>query len=108
MSKWQRPFIMSEFTHLRSKIVERSLIIVKPDGVQRGLVGQIVKRFEQRGLRIIGMKFTQMSEELAKKHYAEHEGKPFFANLVEYITSGPVLLMVLEGRQAIAASRTTI
>ena len=88
--------------------MERTLIIVKPDGVQRGLIGEIIKRFEQRGLRIIGMKFMQITEELAKKHYAEHEGKSFFDGLVSYITSGPVVLMALEGKEAITASRTTI
>lgn len=87
---------------------ERSLIIAKPDAVQRGLTGEIVKRFEQRGLRIIGMKFIHMSEELAQKHYSDHEGKPFFAGLVEYITSGPVLVMALEGTNTIQATRTTI
>jgi len=88
--------------------MERSLIIIKPDAVQRGLTGEIIKRFEQRGLRIAGMKFIQISEALAKKHYAEHDGKPFFAGLVQYITSGPVVLMVLEGANAIQATRTTI
>lgn len=88
--------------------MERVLIIVKPDGVQRGLTGEIIKRFEQRGLRIIGMKFTQITEALARKHYAVHEGKPFFPGLVSYITSGPVLLMALEGKNAITAARTTI
>lgn len=88
--------------------MERSLIIVKPDAVQRGLTGEIIKRFEARGIRIIGMKFAQISRELAQKHYAEHAGKPFYEGLVSYITSGPVLLMVLEGANVIAASRTTI
>lgn len=88
--------------------MERTLIIVKPDAVQRGLIGEIVKRFEQRGLRIIGLKMMQVSEALAKKHYAEHEGKSFFEGLVQYITSAPVVVMVLEGPNAIAAARTTI
>lgn len=88
--------------------MERTLIIVKPDGVQRGLTGEIIKRFEQRGLRLIGMKFTQVTEALARKHYAEHDGKPFFNGLVSYITSGPVVLIALEGKNAIAATRTTI
>ena len=88
--------------------MERTLIIVKPDGIQRGLAGEIIKRFEQRGLRIIGMKFAQITPELAQKHYAEHKGKPFFEGLVSYITSGPVVLMALEGNNAIAASRTTL
>lgn len=88
--------------------IERSLIIAKPDAVQRGLTGEIIKRFEQRGLRIIGMKFIHMTEDLAKKHYADHDGKPFFAGLVEYITSGPVVVMALEGTNTILATRTTI
>jgi nucleoside-diphosphate kinase len=88
--------------------MERTLIIVKPDGVQRGLTGEIIKRFEQRGLRIIGMKFMQVSEELAKTHYAEHDGKPFFPGLVSYITSSPVVVIALEGPKAVQAARTTI
>lgn len=88
--------------------MERSLIIIKPDAVQRGLVGEIIKRFEQRGIRIVGMKFTQITEALAKKHYAEHDGKPFFDGLVSYITSAPVVLMVLESPNVITATRTTI
>lgn len=88
--------------------MERTLIIVKPDAVQRGLTGEIIRRFEARGLRIIGMKFILVSEALAKKHYAEHEGKPFFQGLVSYITSSPVVVMALEGTNAIAAARSTI
>ncbi len=88
--------------------MERTLIIVKPDAVQRGLTGEIIKRFEQRGLRIIGLKMMQVSEALAKKHYAEHEGKSFFEPLVGYITSSPVVVMALEGPNAILAARNTI
>ncbi len=88
--------------------MERTLIIVKPDGVQRGLVGEVIRRFEARGLRIVGMKFMQISEDLARRHYAEHEGKSFFSGLVQYITSGPVVVIVLEGTNAIAAARTTM
>jgi nucleoside-diphosphate kinase len=88
--------------------VERTLIIIKPDAMQRGLAGEIVKRFEQRGLRIIGMKLIHIDEPLAKKHYGEHEGKPFFEPLVNYITSSPVIVMALEGANAIAAARSTI
>jgi len=88
--------------------MERSLIIVKPDAVQRGLTGEIIKRFEQRGLKIVGMKLIHMSRQLAETHYAEHEGKPFFEGLVSYITSAPVVVMVLEGKNAIAAARQTI
>ncbi|MGB1285206.1 MAG: nucleoside-diphosphate kinase [Aggregatilineales bacterium] len=88
--------------------MERTLIIAKPDAVQRGITGDIIKRFEQRGLRIIGMKFMQVSEDLAKAHYGEHEGKPFFAGLVDYITAAPVVVIALEGTNAIQAARTTI
>ena len=88
--------------------MERTLILVKPDGVQRGLMGEIVHRFERRGLKLIGMKFLQMSDELANQHYAVHRERPFFNDLVSYITSGPVLAMVWEGNDAIAAARATI
>ncbi|MBZ0277008.1 MAG: nucleoside-diphosphate kinase [Anaerolineae bacterium] len=88
--------------------MERTLIIVKPDGVQRGLTGEIIRRFEARGLRIIGMKFMQVSRELAEKHYAIHQGKPFFEGLVNYIVSSPVVVMALEGTGAVAAARMTI
>ena len=88
--------------------MERTLILVKPDGVQRGLMGEIVGRFERRGLKLLGMKFIQMSQELANQHYAVHEERPFFNDLVSYITSGPVLAMVWEGKDAIAAARSTI
>jgi nucleoside-diphosphate kinase len=74
--------------------------MVKPDGVQRGLISEIVERFENRGLKIVAAKFMQMDRELAEQHYAEHEGKPFYDSLVEFITSGPVLPMVLEGQDA--------
>ncbi|MAT96548.1 MAG: nucleoside-diphosphate kinase [Anaerolineaceae bacterium] len=88
--------------------MERTLILVKPDGVQRGLMGEIVHRFERRGLKLIGMKFIQMSQELAHQHYAVHKERPFFNDLVSYITSGPVLAMVWEGNDAINAARATI
>ena len=88
--------------------MERTLIIVKPDAVQRGLIGEIIHRFERRGLRIIGLKFIQMSRALAERHYAIHQGKPFYEGLVEYITSGPVVVMALEGTDAITAARNTM
>ncbi len=88
--------------------MERTFIIVKPDAVQRGLTGEIISRFEARGLRIIGMKFLQISQALAEKHYAVHAGKPFFAGLVNYITSSPVVVIALEGTNAVAAARKTI
>lgn len=80
--------------------------MVKPDGVRRGLVGEVVKRIETKGYRIAGMKIMQISDELAERHYGEHKGKPFYAGLVEFITSGPVVAMVLEGENAILGWRT--
>ncbi len=88
--------------------MERTLIIIKPDAVQRGLTGEILRRFEARGLRIIGMKFMQVSRELAEKHYAIHRERPFFSDLVNYITSSPVVVMALEGTSAVVACRETI
>jgi len=88
--------------------LERTLILVKPDAMQRGLAGEILRRFEQRGLRIVGLKLVQVSRELAGKHYAEHEGKPFYPGLVDYITSSPVIAAVLEGAGAIAMVRKMI
>lgn len=88
--------------------MERTLIIIKPDGVERLLIGPIVTRFEQRGLKIVALKMMQVSSELARKHYAVHEGKPFFEPLIQYITSAPVVVMVLEGPQAVQAARNTI
>jgi nucleoside-diphosphate kinase len=88
--------------------VERTLIIVKPDGVQRGLTGEIIRRFEQRGLRIIGLKLIQVSRELAEKHYDIHRERDFFPKLIAYITSSPVVVMALEGPNAVVAARTVI
>lgn len=88
--------------------MEQTLIIVKPDAVQRGLTGEIIRRFEQRGLKIVGMKLVQVTRELAAQHYAEHEGKGFYEGLVSYITSSPVVVMALEGNKAIELSRNTI
>lgn len=87
---------------------ERTLVIIKPDAVQRGLVGEITQRLERRGLKIVGMRLEQISRETASTHYAEHEGKPFYQGLVDYITSSPSVLMVLEGPDAIAITRTTM
>ena len=88
--------------------MERSFVMVKPDGVQRALMGEIVSRLERRGLRLIGAKFTSVSRKMAEKHYAIHEGKPFFEGLINYITSSPVLAMAWEGPGAIAAIRQTM
>ena len=88
--------------------MERSLVLVKPDGVQRGLVGEVIARFERRGLRLVGAKFMQVSQDLARQHYAEHEGKSFYDGLISYITSAPVMAMVWEGPNAVAAIRQTM
>ncbi|MFB6220863.1 MAG: nucleoside-diphosphate kinase [Halolamina sp.] len=84
---------------------ERTFVMVKPDGVQRGLIGEIVSRFEDRGLKLVGGKFMQIDRDLAEEHYGEHEGKPFFEGLVEFITSGPVFAMVWEGQDAVRQVR---
>ncbi len=88
--------------------LERTLFIIKPDAVQRGLIGEITRRLEARGLRLAGAKFMQMSRELAERHYAVHHDKPFYAGLVDYITSAPVMVMVWEGPNAVAAVRQTM
>jgi nucleoside-diphosphate kinase len=88
--------------------IERTLIIIKPDGVQRGLIGEILNRLERRGLKIVGLEFRTIDSETASKHYGEHEGKPFYNGLIEYITSGPSVLGVLEGPDAVAITRSTI
>lgn len=88
--------------------MERTLIIVKPDGVQRGLIGEVLTRFERRGLKFVGLKMMQVSRELAERHYGEHRGKPFFEGLVSFITSSPVLVAVLEGPNAIEITRATV
>jgi len=84
---------------------ERTFVMVKPDGVQRGLIGEIVSRFEDRGLKLVGGKFMQIDRELAEQHYGEHEDKPFFEGLVGFITSGPVFAMVWEGGDAVRQVR---
>jgi nucleoside-diphosphate kinase len=88
--------------------LERTLIIMKPDAVQRGLIGRIITRFERRGLRIAAMKLMQITRELAERHYAIHEGKPFYEPLLAYITSSPVVVTVLEGNDAIEIARRTM
>jgi nucleoside-diphosphate kinase len=88
--------------------IEQTLILCKGDAVERGLVGEIVARFERRGYTIAAVKMLRVPTELAKRHYAEHEGKPFFAGLVEYITSTPVVALVVEGADAVEGCRATI
>lgn len=88
--------------------MERTLVIIKPDAVQRGLVGPIVGRLEARGFKIVGMKLMQIDRGLASRHYAAHEGKPFYTRLVDYITSGPVVAMALEGPNAVEAVRRSM
>ncbi|HEX8083798.1 MAG TPA: nucleoside-diphosphate kinase [Solirubrobacteraceae bacterium] len=88
--------------------MERTLILVKPDAFARNLTGEIIARFENKGLRIVALKHMHVSEDLAKQHYAEHEGKPFFGELVDFITSSPLVAMVLEGNDAIRAARQVI
>jgi len=88
--------------------LERTLVIIKPDAVQRGLIGEIINRLEQRGLRIAALKLMQIDEALAQRHYAIHKGKPFYEPLIRYITSSPVVVMALEGNSAIEVTRRTM
>jgi nucleoside-diphosphate kinase len=88
--------------------MERSLIILKPDAVQRGLIGPILTRLEQRGLKLAGLKLIRIDEALARKHYGVHEGRPFYESLVSYITSGPVVVAVVVGKDVIATVRNTV
>ena len=88
--------------------MEKTLVIIKPDGVQRGLVGEIIARLERRGLRIVGLKMMQVTPELASTHYAEHHGKDFFEPLIKHITSSPVIVAIFEGQHAIEVVRNTI
>jgi nucleoside-diphosphate kinase len=90
---------------LRAVSVERTLVLVKPDGVQRRLVGEVITRIERRGLHLVGLKLVRIDRELAERHYAEHRGKPFFDGLVAFITSAPVVAMVWEGADAVAQVR---
>lgn len=88
--------------------MERTLVIVKPDGVQRGLIGEVLSRLETRGLKAVGLKMMAVSQDLARRHYGVHEGKPFFEGLIEYITSAPVVVAVFEGKDAVATVRSTV
>ena len=88
--------------------MERTFVMVKPDGVQRGLIGKIISRLERKGLKIVAMKMMKIEESLAEEHYVEHKEKPFFKDLIGYITSGPVVAMVIEGKEAIKVVRTLV
>ena len=88
--------------------MERTLVIIKPDGVQRQLIGPIITRLEQRGLKIVAMKLIQVSDDLAQEHYAVHQGKPFYEPLIQYITSAPVVVLIIEGPNAIQVTRNTM
>jgi nucleoside-diphosphate kinase len=88
--------------------MDKTLILVKPDAFARGLTGEIIARFERKGLRIAALRHMQMDKDLAAQHYAEHDGKPFFGELVDFITSGPLVAMVLEGHEAVVAARQVI
>jgi nucleoside-diphosphate kinase len=88
--------------------MERTFLILKPDAVQRGLVGEILARLERRGLKLVAMKMHQVSDDLARRHYAEHEGKGFYAGLIHYITSAPVVALVVEGTGAVAVVRAMV
>jgi len=85
--------------------MEKTFIAIKPDAVQRGLIGRIVQRFEDKGFKIVAMKFVQLSRETAELHYAEHVGKPFYEKLVRFITSGPIVVMVVKGKNAVEVAR---
>src|SRR5215470_10484769 len=88
--------------------MQRTLILLKPDCVHRRLIGAILQRFEQKGLRLVGMKFLQAGRDLAEKHYAVHKGKPFYESLLQFLTAGPTVAMVWEGREAVAVARNLI
>lgn len=88
--------------------MERTYVMVKPDGVQRNLVGEVIGRFEKKGFKLVGLKLIQIPEELAARHYGEHQGKPFFGELIGFITSGPVVAMVWEGLNAVSVVRNML
>jgi len=88
--------------------MEREFIMIKPDGVQRGLIGDVIKRIERVGLKIIGLKMLQLTKKMAEEHYAIHKGKSFYEGLIEYITSGPVVAMVVEGKNAVKLTRKIV
>jgi nucleoside-diphosphate kinase len=86
-------------------VAQRTLVLVKPDGVKKGLIGEIISRLEKKGLKIAAMRMLQMDKALARKHYAVHDGKPFFAGLVDFITSGPIVAVVVEGEKSVEVVR---
>lgn len=88
--------------------MERTLVLIKPDAMQRGLAGEIISRLERRGLKIVAIRLLRVTRPLARQHYAEHEGKPFYAGLVEYITASPIIAAVFEGNNAVLATRQTM
>ena len=88
--------------------MERTFVMVKPDGVQRGLVGEVISRIERKGLKIVALKMVQITHGKAREHYAEHKEKPFFSSLIDYITSGPVVAMVVEGKEAVTVVRNLV
>ncbi|TLZ53295.1 MAG: nucleoside-diphosphate kinase [Methanobacteriota archaeon] len=88
--------------------MERTFCLVKPDGVQRGIVGEVLRRFESRGLKLVGLKMVHISRAIAEEYYAEHRGKPFFPGLVDYVTSGPAVAMLWEGENAVVVVRKTM
>jgi nucleoside-diphosphate kinase len=89
-------------------MIERTFVMIKPDGIQRGLIGKLIERFEQGGLKIVAMKFLSVSQDIAQKHYEIHKGKKFYKKLLEYITSGPVLIMVWEGDKVVERVRKIV
>ena len=89
-------------------MTERTLVLIKPDGVRRGLIGDVLSRIERKGLRIVALRLMTMETDMAREHYGEHEGKPFFGELVEFITRGSLVAAVFEGRDAVAAARQVI
>jgi len=102
------PYAPHNVLPIRTMATERTFIAVKPDGVQRNLIGEIIARFERKGFQLVAAKFKVVSRDLAEAHYAEHKERPFFKGLVEFITSGPVFAMVWQGKGVVAAARTLI
>jgi len=88
--------------------MDRTFVMIKPDGVQRGIIGDVIARFERKGLKLVALKMIHVAPELASKHYAEHEGKPFYEGLVQYITSGPAIAMVVAGDDVVSVVRTIV